>query len=116
MVLSIEPDAAEIGFVDGTHGRLPIEEMGWARAAGEGGHLGPEVTSAEQVVQPGDVIWVERLAAEDAGAEGAGAEAPGPKSRRGRAGRRPRSTRCARRPRSRARWSRWIRTTGACWR
>jgi penicillin-binding protein 1A len=69
VVLSTEPDAAEVGFVDGTRGRLPLEEMRWARAQQDGGELGPEVTGAEQVVQPGDVVWVERLPADDAGAE-----------------------------------------------
>ena len=39
---------------------LPLAALAWARTvAGEDG-LGPEVTAADQVVQPGDVVWVER--------------------------------------------------------
>jgi len=70
-VLRTDPDGAEIGFVDGTEGRLPLEEMRWARAQGDEGSLGSEVTSVDQVVQPSDVVWVERLAAGDAEADGA---------------------------------------------
>ena len=35
--------------------------MTWARRAIADDQLGPEVTAADQVVQPGDVIWVEPL-------------------------------------------------------
>ncbi len=64
LVLSVAQDHAAIGLSDGTEASLPLEEMTWARAAGEDGSLGAEVAQAGQVVQAGDVVWVEPLAAE----------------------------------------------------
>ena len=64
MVLEVTPEAATLGFPDGSAGLLPLAELGWARAPDEKGNLGPKVTHPEQVVAPGDVIWVEPVAAE----------------------------------------------------
>jgi penicillin-binding protein 1A len=61
-VLEVAADGASIGFPDGRTGLLPLAELTWARAAAdEKGERGPEVTHPEQVVVPGDVVWVERL-------------------------------------------------------
>jgi penicillin-binding protein 1A len=66
-VLEVAADGAAIGFPDGRTGVLPLAELTWARAAGEEGDLGPQISHPEQVVAPGDVVWVEALAAEEAG-------------------------------------------------
>jgi penicillin-binding protein 1A len=65
-VLEVAADGAAIGFPDGRTGVLPLAELTWARAAAEEGGLGPQITHPEQVVAPGDVVWAEALAAEEA--------------------------------------------------
>jgi penicillin-binding protein 1A len=73
-VLQVAPDVATIGFADGRTGLLPLAELTWARAVLEEGGLGPSITHPEQVVAPGDVVWVEKLAAEAAAGETADEE------------------------------------------
>jgi penicillin-binding protein 1A len=58
-VLEVTPEGATIGLEDGGTAALPLAALTWARAATADGGLGPEVTAADQVVQPGDVVWVE---------------------------------------------------------
>lgn len=60
-VLELGPDGATIGFPDGTVGSLPLEELTWARSADEDGNLGPQITQPDQVLAPGDVVWVEPI-------------------------------------------------------
>ncbi|MDX6748434.1 penicillin-binding protein 1A [Geminicoccaceae bacterium 1502E] len=62
VVLAAGEKGATIALADGSTGRIPLSEMSWARAAREGGGLGPAVKSAAQVASPGDVIVVEKLA------------------------------------------------------
>jgi penicillin-binding protein 1A len=62
VVLATNGDAAMLGLEDGSQAELPLAEMTWARRAIGEDQLGPEVTAPDQVVQPGDVIWVEPLA------------------------------------------------------
>jgi penicillin-binding protein 1A len=64
LVLASDAEAARIGLADGSEAELPLSGMTWARAALEGGGLGAEVTRADEVVQPGDVIWIERVEGE----------------------------------------------------
>ena len=59
MVIRGEPDAAAIGFADGTTGRIPFSEMRWARPRYENGSFGPRPRSAPDVVKPGDVVMVD---------------------------------------------------------
>jgi penicillin-binding protein 1A len=66
VVLEAATDGAVIGLADGSRADLPLAAMTWARAATGTGQLGPEVTAADQVVAPGDVVWVEPLAPESA--------------------------------------------------
>jgi penicillin-binding protein 1A len=61
-VTELAPDAATIGFPDGSVGLLPLAEMTWARRVDEAGNTGPEVEHPDQVVAPGDVVWVEPIA------------------------------------------------------
>ena len=64
-VLEVAAAGATIGFPDGTEGELPLAELSWARPALEEGKVGEQVTHPEQVVAPGDVIWVEALPREE---------------------------------------------------
>ena len=61
-VTELAPDAATIGFPDGSVGLLPLAELTWARRVDEAGNTGPEVEHPDQVVAPGDVVWVEPIA------------------------------------------------------
>jgi len=64
MVLEVAPGGATLSFPDDSTGLLPLDELGWARIPDEKGSLGPKVTHPEQVVAPGDVVWVEAIAEE----------------------------------------------------
>jgi penicillin-binding protein 1A len=61
VVLETNAEGATLGLEDGSKGLLPLSEMTWARREINENQRGPEVTAADQVVQPGDVIWVEPL-------------------------------------------------------
>jgi penicillin-binding protein 1A len=62
-VLRDEPDGAEIGFKDGSTGRIPFAQMRWAQPLHEDGSLGAYPRSAADVAKPGDVVLVEPLPA-----------------------------------------------------
>ncbi len=64
-VLETGPEGAGLGLEDGSRGLLPLAEMTWARHTSGEDQLGPEVTAADEVVRPGDVVWVEPLAGAD---------------------------------------------------
>ena len=70
-MLSTGPEGATLGLEDGSQGLLPLAELTWARRALANDQLGPAVTAADQVVQPGDVVWVEPLAGADVTVAGA---------------------------------------------
>jgi penicillin-binding protein 1A len=72
VVLEVAPEGAVIGLADGSRAELPLAGMTWARAASGTDQLGPEITAADQVVQPGDVVWVAPAAPASEG----GGEAP----------------------------------------
>ncbi|MBF0373292.1 MAG: penicillin-binding protein 1A [Alphaproteobacteria bacterium] len=59
LVLSVSDTAAEIGLVGGTLGRIPFEEMKWARPALEDQRFGPPPKRPGDVVKAGDVVLVE---------------------------------------------------------
>jgi penicillin-binding protein 1A len=61
LVLRIEGDGAEVGFTNGATGRIPFQEMRWARPLRQDGELGPAPRSVADVVRPGDVVLVEQL-------------------------------------------------------
>jgi penicillin-binding protein 1A len=61
-VLEVGPTEARIGLADGPHGRISLAELTWARSWQENQRLGPEVRRPDQVLAPGDVVAVERLA------------------------------------------------------
>lgn len=60
VVLKVSDGEAEIGFADGSRGTIKVGNLEWARKSlNEGYALGPEVTSATQVLDVADVIYVE---------------------------------------------------------
>lgn len=61
VVLKSGKRSAEIGFAGGTTGTIPVEELTWARAWQPDQKLGPAVKRADQVLEPGDVVAVERV-------------------------------------------------------
>ncbi len=58
VVLSLNANAAKIGFSDGSTGRIPLSEMKWARKYITVEHQGPAVTHPKVVLSVGDVIMV----------------------------------------------------------
>jgi penicillin-binding protein 1A len=61
LVQRTDAEGAEIGFKDGSTGRIPFAQMRWAQPLHEDGNLGPFPRSAADVVKPGDVVMVEPL-------------------------------------------------------
>ncbi|WP_207459869.1 penicillin-binding protein 1A [Azospirillum sp. SYSU D00513] len=54
-------DALEIGFADGTRGRIPLAELRWAQAQRENGSLGPAIRRPSDAAKLGDVVLVEAV-------------------------------------------------------
>ena len=63
-VVGLDVNGAEIGFGDGTMGRIPLAELRWARPLLEGQKRGPKVTKAADVLAAGDVVVVESVKAD----------------------------------------------------
>ncbi len=71
VVLDVELRWAEIGLLDGGHGRIPLTELVWARRQGEVKQepskpifrtaTGAHIRRAADVLKVGDVIFVERI-------------------------------------------------------
>ncbi len=61
LVLSITSKAAEIGFVDGRTGNIPLTALQWARKPIDGQKVGASPSSVEEVMAAGDVIYVEPI-------------------------------------------------------
>lgn len=59
IVLSANDAEAEIGFADGTRGRILLGDMSWARAWKKDQQLGPPLRSVADVLRPGDIVPVE---------------------------------------------------------
>ncbi len=61
VVIDVSADRARIGYADKTTGNIPLEKMKWARKSLNDGYaLGPEITSARDVLEVGDVVLTER--------------------------------------------------------
>jgi len=65
LILTTEADAAVIGFADGKRGKIPYEELRWARKKLTEDSLGPVPANPAAAVSPGDVVLVEKLASGD---------------------------------------------------
>ena len=59
VVLASNRDAAEIGFIDGAKGAIPVAELKWAREPRPEQKLGPAIDRADHVLKVGDVVLVE---------------------------------------------------------
>ncbi|MGI9509382.1 MAG: penicillin-binding protein 1A, partial [Geminicoccaceae bacterium] len=81
VVLIAGAEAASIGLIDGVTIELGLEAAAWARENirnDQGDEsLGPEITAVDQVLEPGDVVWVEEVPTETDVAA-AGDDAPPP--------------------------------------
>ena len=64
VVLSVDAGGITIGLDDGTKGRVPFDEMKWARKPLDDAHIGPVPANPAAVLGPGDVVLVEKLAAD----------------------------------------------------
>ncbi len=65
VVLAFNDEAASIAFADASSADLPLKGLKWARLKNEDGTLGEEITSPNQILKIGDVIWVEHINAKD---------------------------------------------------
>ena len=71
LVLEATPDAATLGFKDGSQGRIPVAALGWARKRTPEGRVGPAVKAANDVLAVGDLIATEPLVEDGKRVEGA---------------------------------------------
>ncbi len=53
--------STEIGLSDGTRARIELSDLSWARKPLPDASVGPAPTTPEQVFQPGNLIYVEKL-------------------------------------------------------
>jgi len=60
-ILTVDEAKAQLGFVDGARGHIPLAALGWARRAVGGDALGPKIRSAADVLAAGDLVAVSRL-------------------------------------------------------
>jgi penicillin-binding protein 1A len=77
LVLATDEGGARIGLADGKEGRLPLDEMRWARPSLPDQHLGPVPKTTTDVVKPGDFVLVEPV--EDAAPAKPGVAPPPPR-------------------------------------
>ncbi len=61
VVLNVRAAGAEIGFVDGSRGVMPMSEIAWARPNKEDQRVGAAPTRADQVLHQGDVVLTEAV-------------------------------------------------------
>lgn len=61
VVLTVSPASAQLGFEDGQTGELLLDGVGWARAWLPGEDVGPVPGSVEDVVERGDIVFVEMI-------------------------------------------------------
>ena len=66
MVLGTDADGGTIGFPNQSTGRIPFDELKWAKKPLEEAKVGPAPKNPSEVLSPGDVILVELLKAEPA--------------------------------------------------
>ena len=53
-------NAVKIGLADGSKATIPFKRLAWARKELKDGYVGAAPTKPEQVLKPGDVIYVEK--------------------------------------------------------
>ena len=62
--------AVEIGFTDGAIGTIPLDGYKWAKPELKNQTWGPQPTAPDQVVHPGDAVYVEPIDPKDGGKPG----------------------------------------------
>jgi penicillin-binding protein 1A len=66
LVLAVQNDSAKIGFEDGTEGSIALADLKWARPYKSVEAVGAEISKADAVLKPGDIVYVEPLKKEGA--------------------------------------------------
>jgi len=66
-VITVTPEQADIGFVDGSTGMIPLAELKWARKWLKGENRGARVKAVGEVVAVGDVVFVSPKAEDSEG-------------------------------------------------
>lgn len=61
VVLAVDAEKAEIGLKSGETGTIPLAEVTWAQKNMPDQTLGPQITSVDQVLSVGDVVWTEHV-------------------------------------------------------
>ena len=70
VMLAADQKNIRIGFADGSSGVIPYDGYRWAKPELKNQTWGPTPTSPGQVAKPGDVLYVEPIAAKDGGKPG----------------------------------------------
>ena len=65
VVLEVSDDKAKIETVDGDTGQIPLSAVKWARYKVKGQNMGPVPNKMGQVLQKGNVIYVEKAESKD---------------------------------------------------
>jgi len=60
LILEVEDNAATIGFEDGVTGIIPVDQLAWAREYISANDRGDEITLVSQVLEQGDIVYVEQ--------------------------------------------------------
>ena len=68
VVLAVDDAGADVGLAADGQGRIPLAQLKWARAALEKQKRGPRIRHPNQVLSPGDVVFVEEVTADSKGA------------------------------------------------
>ena len=68
VVLTVDAAGADIGLAAGGQGRIPLARLKWARTALEKQKRGPRIRHPNQVLSPGDVVFVEEVTVNSKGA------------------------------------------------
>jgi penicillin-binding protein 1A len=66
VVLEAEGESAKVGFADGAEGAIALADLKWARSYKSVDAIGPDVSSVDDVLKRGDVVYVEALEEEGA--------------------------------------------------
>jgi penicillin-binding protein 1A len=60
VVLEVDDNSAAVGFEDASTGTIPLDQLVWAREYISANDRGDEVTSVAQVLNQGDIVYVEQ--------------------------------------------------------
>ena len=67
-MLTVDGAGADVGLAAGGQGRIPLARLKWARTALEKQKRGPRIRHPNQVLSPGDVVFVEEVTVNSKGA------------------------------------------------